>query len=166
MEYKQAYAIAESTAELLRPHCYRIEIAGSIRRGKKEVKDIEIVAIPKPYEIGLLESGIAEVVNRWPKIKGPLKYGKTKYTQRILPEGIVLDLFFADKTNWGLIFALRTGGADFNKKILLKALEKQGCRSIDGRLIKNGVAQVVEEEMDLFSFAGIPFKHPSQRKVD
>ena len=51
MIYEQALEIAEKTKALLAPHCERIEIAGSIRRLKPFVKDIEIVAIPKPYEI-------------------------------------------------------------------------------------------------------------------
>src|SRR5688572_29668173 len=114
MEYQKAIIIAEKIIEELRPHCYRCEIAGSVRRRRSEVKDIEIVAIPKPFEIGLLESGIATVVNRWDKVKGTLP---CRYTQRRLPEGIALDLFFADKTNWGLIYAIRTGSADFSHKV-------------------------------------------------
>lgn len=31
------------------PHCYRVEVAGSVRREKAEVSDIEIVAHPKKY---------------------------------------------------------------------------------------------------------------------
>lgn len=41
--YAEAHSIALAVLELLRPHCIRIEIAGSIRREKPEVKDIEIV---------------------------------------------------------------------------------------------------------------------------
>lgn len=96
MEYTKAYEIAIRVKELLTPHCERIEIAGSIRRKKPEVKDIEIVAIPKPYDTGLFSSGIATVINEWKKVKGELP---CKYTQRILPEGIKLDLFFAEQGN-------------------------------------------------------------------
>lgn len=94
--YNEAHSIAVRVLELLRPHCIRCEIAGSIRREKSEVRDIEIVAIPKPYQTGLFQDGIAEIVSQWQKVKGELEYGKTKYTQRILPEGIKLDLFFAE----------------------------------------------------------------------
>lgn len=104
-----AKKIADTVVELLKPHCIRIEIAGSIRREKEICGDVEIVAIPKPYDTGLFASGIASVVNQWEKVKGELEYGKTKYTQRILPESIVeakgktvyLDLFFAQEGNWG-----------------------------------------------------------------
>ena len=43
----EAQNIAEKLVDKLRPACERIEIAGSIRRQKAEIGDIEIVAIPK-----------------------------------------------------------------------------------------------------------------------
>src|SRR3972149_1812673 len=46
MKLKQAYGIAGGLVMALRPVCERVEIAGSIRRGKAEVKDIEIVCVP------------------------------------------------------------------------------------------------------------------------
>src|SRR3989344_4737374 len=95
--YAEAHAMALDVVEQLRLHCERIEVAGSIRRKKAEIGDIEIVAIPKPYSTGLFEDGLASVVNKWPKAKGELKYGETKYTQRILPSGITLDLFLAEE---------------------------------------------------------------------
>ena len=64
MNLQQAQQIAERIKSELAPHCDRIEIAGSIRRKKPEVKDIEIVCIPKPYETGLFASGIAKVVDQ------------------------------------------------------------------------------------------------------
>ena len=47
MELTQAQAIAREWQTLLAPACERIEIAGSIRRGKPEIKDIDLVCIPK-----------------------------------------------------------------------------------------------------------------------
>jgi DNA polymerase/3'-5' exonuclease PolX len=47
MELSRAREIAKRVLVLLRPFCERAEIAGSIRRGKPEVGDIEIVVIPK-----------------------------------------------------------------------------------------------------------------------
>jgi len=110
MPYIEAKKIADSVVDMLKPHCERIEIAGASRREKAIIGDIEIVAIPKPFETGLFESGITTVINKWQKVKGELP---CKYAQRILPEGIKLDLFFAEHENWGLIFAIRTGGADY-----------------------------------------------------
>lgn len=162
MEYKKALEIAESVKALLAPHCDRIEIAGSIRREKPEVKDIEIVAIPKPYDTGLFESGIATVINQWPKVRGELP---CKYTQRTLPEGIALDLFFATPENWGLIYAIRTGSADYSHKVLANGWVKAGYKSQDGYLTLYDRRIEVREEQDLFDLIKIPFVEPKYRNL-
>lgn len=162
MNYTQAKSIADRIVEELRPHCERIEIAGSIRRKKSDVKDIEIVAIPKPYEVGLFETGIATVVNKWPKVKGELP---CKYTQRILPEGIKLDLFFAEPGNWGLILAIRTGSAGFSHKVLATSWVKAGYKSVDGYLYDNaGHRYYTREEKDLFRRIGLDYVEPELRE--
>ncbi len=157
-----ALNIAEKVLEELRPHCVRCEIAGSIRRRKSEVKDIEIVAIPKPFEVGLFESGIATVVNRWQKVKGELP---CKYTQRILPEGIKLDLFFAEPENWGLIFAIRTGSAEYSHKVLANGWVKAGYVSRDGYLWHGRDKYNCREEEDLFKRIGVDYVKPELRSI-
>lgn len=161
MKLEQALEIAEKVKALLAPHCERIEIAVSIRRKNPDVKDIEIeiVAIPKPFDTGLFESGIATVVNQWQKVKGELP---CKYTQRILPEGI--DLFFAERGNWVLIYAIRTGSAEYSHKVLATEWVKRGYKSEGGYLVANGKQIAVPEEEDLFRRIGVPFKAPELRR--
>lgn len=45
--HAEALEIAEEIKEALAHHCERIEIAGSIRRKKPEVGDIELLFVPK-----------------------------------------------------------------------------------------------------------------------
>jgi DNA polymerase/3'-5' exonuclease PolX len=162
MNFKFALEMAKKYKAILEPHCKRIEIAGSIRRKKAKVGDIELVAIPKPYDTGLFESGIATVVNQWQKVKGELP---CKYTQRILPEGIKLDLFFAVPENWGLIFAIRTGSAEFSHKVLATNWVKLGYRSKDGYLHINNHKIFIPEEKDLFDILRIKFVEPKDREI-
>lgn len=163
MELQKAKQIAERVMAELSPHCDRIAIAGSIRRNKPEVKDIEIVAIPKSYDIGLFETGMATVVNKWQKVKGELP---CKYTQRVLPEGIKLDLFFAEPLNWGLIFAIRTGSADYSHKVLANAWVKAGYYSKDGYLYDAaGHHYAVREEIDLYRRIGLKYIDPEMRSI-
>jgi DNA polymerase (family 10) len=162
MKLEMATAIAERIKDQLAPHCDRIEIAGSIRRRKADVGDIEIVAIPKPYDVGLFASGIAPIVNAWPKVRGELP---CKYTQRELPDGIALDLFFATPENWGLIFAIRTGSADYSHRVLACGWVRAGYKSADGMLSRDGVAVPVREERDLFRLAGVPWVDPEPRSL-
>jgi DNA polymerase/3'-5' exonuclease PolX len=160
MELIQALAIAENIKSQLAPHCARIEIAGSIRRKKLEVKDIELVLIPKPYETGLFASGIASVINQWEKVKGELP---CKYTQRILPEGIKVDIFIAEPGNWGLIFAIRTGSADYSHKVLANAWAARGYKSVEGYLHVGNKKYECHEEIDLFNRLSIPYLEPEFR---
>lgn len=166
-EYEFALSEAQKVVELLRPHCERIEIAGSIRRKKMFVKDIEIVAIPKPYQIGLFQDGIAEIVNQWTKVKGELEYGVCKYTQRILPSGIKLDLFFAQHSNWGLIYAIRTGSAEYSHQVLAKAWSNRGYYSKEGHLYQHSSEKRydVPEEIDLFNRIGVAYVEPQKRNL-
>lgn len=163
--YTEAHAIALAVLEELKPHCIRAEIAGSIRRKKESIGDIEIVAIPKLYVTGTGENGLALVVNKWEKVKGNMEYGKTKYTQRILPEGIKLDLFFADEANWGLIFAMRTGSADFSHKVLADGWCRRGFKSVGGYITRDGERIDVGEEIDLFRISGVLYKEPEDRNL-
>lgn len=166
MKLQAAKAIADHLVEQLAPHCIRIEIAGSIRREKPEVKDIEIVAIPKPYEIGLFESGIATVVNRWEKVKGELP---CKYTQRIIRSEtpIKLDLFFATPDNYGLILAIRTGSAEYSHQVLALGWSKKGYESVDGILHHKASKwkRIISEEWQLFSLLDLKMPHPRDREV-
>lgn len=44
--YAQAHTAASHLLTMLRPCCHRIEIAGSLRRKKELIGDIELVAVP------------------------------------------------------------------------------------------------------------------------
>jgi len=72
MDHAQALTIAEQCRKALAPYCERIEIAGSIRRGKPQVKDIELVAMPKMVPTGLFgdamvtDPDFCALVNQWP----------------------------------------------------------------------------------------------------
>jgi len=165
MEYSKAFEIALRVKDQLAPHCDRIEIAGSIRRKKPEVKDIEIVAIPKPWGTGLFLDGVAEVVSQWKKVKGDVENNpECKYTQRILPDGIKLDLFFCVPENWGLTFATRTGPADYSHHVLAAGWVTRGYKSIEGFLWNAGKRYDVREEEDLFKRIALPFVPPELRQ--
>lgn len=163
MIYAEALQIAERVKAQLEPFCHRIEIGGSIRRKKPEVKDVEIICEAKHYETGLFASGIATIVDEWEKVKGDLDYDTCKYTQRILPEGIKLDLFFTRPENWGYIFALRTGSAEYNFKIL-QAIKDSGHIAEGGRILHpvTGLC-VVDTEIDFFNLINLPFIKPEER---
>jgi DNA polymerase/3'-5' exonuclease PolX len=158
MELNQAKLIADKYVAALAPLCERIEIAGSIRRRKPQVNDIEIVCIPRGRDM----YGFVTEVNKLEKAKGE---PTGKYTQRYLPEGIKLDLFMANKDNWGMILAIRTGSADFSHQVLAVGWTRRGYKSKDGVLIaQDGNRRYIREEEDLFDLIGVSFVDPIRRE--
>jgi len=163
------WEIARAQAlEILAPHCERIQVAGSIRRGKKTPKDVEIVAIPKRMRADLFDQetvtdpGFCEAVNQWTKIKGE---PTGKYTQRLLPNGVKLDLFLATENNWGLILAIRTGPASYSKDVLVKRVHEMGYQMNAGYLWQDGQADPVpvREETDLYDLLCLRWRDPEER---
>ncbi len=157
--------IAERVVAELEPHCWMISIAGSIRRERPTIGDIEIVCVPRPYDASpLFQSGIATVVNQWEAVRGELP---CKYTQRKLPEGMNLDLFMVNPEGWGLQLAIRTGSASWCREVLAKAWVRAGFRSKDG-LLRNklgaGTVQFVRTERELFEIIDLPWVEPVDRE--
>lgn len=159
--------IADKTVAQLRPFCERIQIAGSIRREKREVKDIEIVLIPRAQDLFRLKCQI----DKWRKIKGEFP---CLYTQRRLPESIDLDLFIATIDNWGLQLAIRTGPANYSHLVLAIGWSKKGYHSEGGILYPTSKVYgedrldyskpvYLREEEDVFEFIGLPWKEPKDR---
>jgi len=170
MDIRFARKYAEEAAAHLSPWCSRIEIAGSIRRCKLDVKDIEIVCIPKTLvePDGLFDTKIVRhpcfirAVNDWRKVKGD---PDGKYTQRVLPCGLNLDLFTATEDNWGLILGIRTGSADFSHRKLACGWVANGYKSIGGMLHRDGEPVPVRTERELFEICGVPYVRPVEREI-
>ena len=171
MKHDEALKIAQDVVEQLRPHCERIEIAGSIRRVKPEVKDIEVCVIPKTIE---LTSGLfgdekyketsrefIDTVNQWYKIKGE-PFGK--YTQRRLIEGINLDLFMATEENWGCIYLIRTGSWEFSKQFMVWLLQK-GLKCDGGYVWQGDKIIPTPTEERMFTLVGRSYIEPQNRNL-
>jgi DNA polymerase/3'-5' exonuclease PolX len=160
----EACAIADDVITQLSPHCSKLQIAGSIRRRRHTIGDIEIVCLPHAYEASpLFPTGIATVVNQWEKIKGELP---CRYTQRLLPCGMKLDLFMPDPRGYGPQVAIRTGSADWCKKVLAPAWVRAGFRSKDGLLRReDGSVVPVHNERALFDLIGLKWVKPEDREV-
>jgi DNA polymerase/3'-5' exonuclease PolX len=132
MQHKQAQDIAERLVSLLEPGCELITIAGSLRREKPEVKDIEIVAVPsmRPVdsvdlfgtpegkEVNELDERINELVRIGQLHFDPIVKRNGERYKRFMVSGIVLDLFIADNSNYGNTLAIRTGNADFSRLLV------------------------------------------------
>lgn len=162
MNLSEARPIALQIVDRLRLVCDRCEIAGSVRRGKPDVGDIEIVCIPATSDVGLRKVAFAVAVHELGRIvKGDPCLGR--YIQVMHRAGIAVDIFTAHRDNWGLIYAVRTGSARYSHKVLACGWVKAGYHSIDGMLCTVGHKVLVREEADLFEIIGIPWVPPEAR---
>jgi len=168
MILQEARALAQSAVYVLSPHCERIEIAGSIRRHKPEVKDAEIVCVAKRVHWAndlfgcddLVDPDFIRAVNQWVGLKGK---PDGKYTRRLLPWGLELDLFMTTPEQWGTILLIRTGPLEFSKRVMGTLLPRQGYKCEGGYIWKGGVKVPTPEEIDVFRMAGIAWVEPERR---
>lgn len=161
----EGLTIARRLRALLAPACERVEIAGSLRRCKSEVGDIELVCIPRrapnllgePGEsilsgllLALLQDGLLLPAGK----NGP-KYKQFYWGE--LP-ALQVDLFITTPEEWGVRFALSTGSAEFNRRLV--TTRQQGgllpsCYEIrDNRVWFRNTVLPTPEEADLFKLIG------------
>jgi len=184
MELVKAKAIADYVVDVVSPFCDRVKIAGSVRRGKAEVKDIEIVAIPRPCVdlFGAPTSGETELdgMLRFLVEQGEMSLLKNgpRYKQAVLtPEGypggkagINLDLFLVlPPAQWGVILAIRTGPADFSHWMVTPRCKGGGLPSEyqvrDGGVYLDGSLIEMPGEADLFKLLGMDWVEPGERQA-
>jgi DNA polymerase/3'-5' exonuclease PolX len=175
MELEIAKQMADSIVEAIQPACERAHVAGSIRRQKPEVKDIEIVAIVKDYDelyqklskFGrFIKPGVPGIID-WPPRKN------AKYIRMLIDESIKLDMFVASKENFGALYTMRTGsGIGPNKTMgfipgIFGAWKK---KSGGGKMTNcmpttpDGISIPVPEEEDFFKLCGVEWIPPEMRR--
>lgn len=188
MKLSDARTIADELVARMTPFCERVEIAGSIRREKSEVKDIEIVAIPlwskqrdptdlfgqeRPLnELHLWATSHSQSGIEWikPGTKEILPWQirpDGKYWRGLLTNDLKVDLFLCVGGNWGVIFCIRTGSAEFSQALVTHAKMRTGWRIDKGHLIEQtDHAEFITpcyEEVELFDRLGLEYIDPRDR---
>lgn len=171
MDLLFARELAEKIVFDLAPFCEKIKIAGSIRRKCSQIKDIDVVVLPKTKPVkdlfGMVthherHPGFVNVVNQWEKVKGDAATGK--YTQRLI-EGHKLEIAIAHPDNFGNLIVIRSGPADFSH-LIMKIVNDRGFTQKDGFLYRNERLIPIPEEMLYFKTLGIPYIQPENRNAD
>jgi DNA polymerase/3'-5' exonuclease PolX len=166
-----ATKVANELVELLRPDCERIEIAGSIRRRRPDVGDIELLVLPideapAGYKLHrhlerLMDEGVlSKRLNK----KGSTMYGPSNKLLIHNESGIPVDIFASTRRNWGMALVVRTGPVDFNKAMMTRflSLGMKG-HAYGGVTGRNGEAIHCPEEADVFRLLQWDFIDPWER---
>lgn len=160
---------------------HKAVIVGSVRRGLKMVKDVEILYIPvfeaeqdlfgnasvNPKDLateailGMERDGL---LTRRKNSKGHENFGKQiKLMQS--HRGIPVDLFAIQAQSWWNHLVLRTGPKALCERIATLAL-KQGWRwqPFEQGFYRDGVSVKMSSEKAVFDFVGLPYREPEARR--
>jgi len=158
-----AKKIADSIIEEIKHLCEKIEVVGSIRRGKLEVADIDIVLIPQPWMwntiIQTLKTCIPAIV-----VETGQELARLKFKLPDLGE-VQLDIYRARPETWGILTLIRTGSTEHNIKLCSRAKAKGMTLSAKQGLIKDGKVIASRTEEDIFKALDMNFIEPENREV-
>lgn len=183
--------------------CERMEIAGSLRRGKEQVHDIEIVVEPKLYRQqktlielisdnrtyrNLLHERLTDLLRQRTITRDRPRnddksnpFGERYYRITYVPppdeDGQLIeypvDLFVVmPPAQWGVIFLIRTGSAEFSHWFVQQGTQ-YGISVRAGRLVgptshddqNDEYAIMTPEEVDVFRAMHVPYREPQDREM-
>jgi hypothetical protein len=175
---EDALPIANTLIEMLAPACVWIEVAGSLRRGRPDVGDIELVALPSG-DPASLDNPLLRLLNRLVDERTITKatYGEkrmTRWGQKLrgfLYDGVLVELSLVDLWNRGRIFWLRTGPDNdregrANTYLQTAIKRRSGLDSRDGYLWHKDQKLYVPDESAYFRLLGMPWIPPEERTID
>ncbi len=136
----------------------RIEIAGSLRRWKETVKDIDILATSEePMKVMNAFVGLDDVQEVL--LKGPTR------SSVLLREGIQVDLRVVEEDSFGAALQYFTGSKDHNIKIRERAM-KLGLKINEYGVFRESDNRKIagKTEVDVYRAIGLPFIEPELRE--
>ncbi len=183
----RALADLDAFTALIKPDltCERWEVAGSVRRRKTDVGDIDLVCIPKfgdvPVEgdlfgsskrMNLLWLRVDDLLQReaftkhvrQTAIGSRVNWGQT--ARSIAFRGWAYDVTCADEDNFGPWMAIKTGPSDFSARLVTE-LPKRGYECRDGFHLHDketgGMIRRCTEEQFIIK-SGLPLLPPEERR--
>jgi DNA polymerase/3'-5' exonuclease PolX len=177
-----AQAVAEELVVRLHPACERLLIAGSLRRGKELVGDVELVFVPKlvvepvdllsVYVASRADGEISRMLEDGTLTKRPNKLGGYSWGEKNklavhVASGVPVDLFRTSEENWWNCVVLRTGSAESNTRIATEAQRRGWAWNPYGpgfTNLRDGRVEPMGSERAVFEFVGMDYREPWARE--
>ncbi len=178
-----ARMIAEALLCALAPLCERIAIAGSLRRNKAEVGDVELLYVPRMErrKVDFFESAdfslADELIERWRKagevskrlgILGTVSSWGPRNKHAVHRCGLPVDFFATTLEHWWLSLVIRTGPKDFNLKLTTGALARRRALHAyaehGGITMEDGSQRWPESEREACDLCGVEYAEPEDRR--
>lgn len=175
--------VAREICAALRPCTRRIIVAGSLRRRRDPVGDVEILYVPDtepgpaidffagPSVVDRAAREIERLVSTCIIAPRILSAGRTAWGPKNklavhLATGIPIDIFAATEENWFSYLVCRTGPASLNTRLAILAQERGYQWTPYGpgfRHLSSGRVVPIESERHLFEFLGLDYLEPWER---
>lgn len=143
---------------------FRLQIAGSYRRGVSESGDIDCLVTSKVFDL----SDMVNTLIKWNIITNVLSVKDEKFMGVAhCPGGgwyhFRMDIEFLPEDEWGSGLLYFTGSKGFNVFVRMEAKKKGYTLNQHGLFDKNGVRVAVYTEKEILSFLGIKYRSPDRR---
>ncbi|MFO8133108.1 MAG: DNA polymerase/3'-5' exonuclease PolX [Thermoplasmatota archaeon] len=146
---------AEGIVEMLEPHVSRIAIAGSLRRRKETIGDVDILAVAGSDDI-------MEVFTGMDRVEKILVQGGTKTSVR-LEGGLQVDLRIVGAGSFGAALQYFTGSRDHNIAMRQRAI-RQGYKLNEYGLFDGDQRVAGETEEAVYGALGLAWIPPELRE--
>jgi DNA polymerase (family X) len=156
-----AEAMAAELAEVLgqAPGVERVTTAGSLRRGRETVGDLDLL-VTGPAPAGALDRFVA-----YPRVEEVLARGENKASAKVGREGLQVDVRALPPESFGAAMQYFTGSKDHNVAIRMRAV-KMGLKLSEYGLFRvEGDAKIAgETEEGIYRALGLPWIPPELRE--
>lgn len=148
------------------PGIKRVEVAGSYRRKKETVGDIDIVAAynGQRREGEALEGvtkPLADALIKLPDVAKVVAFGDTKVSFD-LQSGLRVDVRFVALSQWGSALLYFTGSKEHNIALRKLAIDR-GWKLNEYGLFEDEKVVASKEEEDIYKALGLPYIEPTKR---
>lgn len=160
--------LAFKILEAIEPYCVRVEVAGSFRRQKQTVNDLDIVVQLKPlplYWLQIIKLIRSEFNALTVKQGDKLATLNVPFASKQGQGYVQVDLYRADPDTWGILLLVRTGSKEHNVKLCCRAKSMGLMLSAAQGVLKNGNVIASRTEEKVFAALGMPYVVPQDREV-
>ena len=159
---KEAAQIGEELLDYIKkiPGVQQAELAGSLRRKKETIGDIDLVIMATPEN----RKKIADRIVSWSKVKEILAKGNTKISLLLDPKHIQVDIRLVDQDEFGASLVYFTGSREHT--IRLRTLAKKEGYKINEYGIfnrQNGKKIAGSTEEGIYQALGLTYIPPERR---
>ena len=162
LDLKEAEEIGARVKAAVEPLCGMIEVAGSIRRQRSKVHDIDFVVVTKN------DTDWQKINEKLKKLKAKPNCSGNSVIKTFLPcqNGLFqVDFYRAKPQTFGILLLVRTGSAEHNVWLAGCAISKGMRIKYSEGLIKDNNAIAGETEKGVFEALNLPCPLPSEREI-